>query len=66
MRRLLSIAPSRALCRLAILMAAASVLLGAWNVFVLDRQRPGMFWQLVFPLIMLRLSVTLYRRSRHA
>ena len=64
MRRIRPLRPSPTLCRIAIAVAAFSVALGAWNVFVLHRQRPGIFWQLVFPLLMLRLTVTLYRRSR--
>ena len=64
MRRIPAFTPSRTLCRIAILIAALSVALGAWNVFVLNRHRPGIFWQLVFPLLMLRLTLTLYRRSR--
>ena len=66
MRRFLALRPSRTVGRLAVVIAALSVALGAWNVFVLDRHRPGIFWQLVFPLLMLRLSLTLYRRSRQA
>ena len=64
MHRLRSFAPSRTLARIAVIVAAFSVALGAWNVFVLHQRRPGIFWQLVFPLLMLRLTLTLYRRSR--
>ena len=63
MRWLPTLRPSRTLSRVAVVAAALSVALGAWNVFVLQRPRPGIFWQLVFPLLMLRLSLTLYRRS---
>ena len=58
-------APSPTLCRVLVAVAAMSVATGAWNVFVLHRQRPGIFWQLVFPLLVLRLAVSLYRRSRN-
>ena len=57
-------APSPTLCRVLIAVAALSVATGAWDVFVLRRQRPGVFWQIVFPLLVLCLAVVLYRRSR--
>ena len=66
MRRGRGFAPSPTLCRVLITIAAISVAMGAWNVFVLHRQRPGIFWQLVFPLLVLRLTISLYRRSRRA
>ena len=66
MHRFLSLAPSRTLGRIAVVVAAFSVAVGAWNVFVLHQRRPGIFWQLFFPLLMLRLTLTLYRRSRRS
>jgi hypothetical protein len=57
---------SRALYRVAIMVAAGSFLLGVWRVFVEHDRRPGPFWQLLFPLLVLRLALTLYRRSGDA
>ena len=53
----------RSLYRVAIIVAALSFLLGAWRVFVEHDRRPGPFWQLLFPLLVLRLALLLYRRS---
>lgn len=56
----------RSLYRVAVLVAAMSFLLGVWRVFVEHDRRPGPFWQLLFPLLVMRLALTLYRRSRSA
>ena len=48
------------------MLAALTFLLGAWRVFVEHDRRPGPFWQLLFPLLILRLALTLYRRSGNA
>lgn len=57
---------SAALYRIAAIASAIAFVLGCWRVFVHHGWRPGLFWQLVFPLLVLRLSLTLYRRSRAA
>jgi hypothetical protein len=56
----------RSLYRVAVLLAALSFLLGVWRVLVEHDRRPGPFWQLLFPLLVLRLALTLYRRSGNA
>ena len=56
----------RSIYRVAVIVAAMSFALGVWRVFVENDRRPGLFWQLLFPLLVLRLALTLYRRSRSA
>ena len=53
----------RSLYRVAIVLAGLTFLLGLWRVFVERDRWPGPFWQLLFPLLVLRLALTLYRRS---
>lgn len=66
MRRIFTFTPSRTVARIAVGVAVLSVAVGLWNVLVLHRRHPGLFWQVVFPLLVLRLSIALYRRSRAA
>ena len=55
---------SRRLYRVATVIAALSSLIGFWRVFIEGARRPGLFWQLLFPLLILWLALTLHRRSR--
>jgi hypothetical protein len=53
----------RSLYRVAIILAGLTFVLGVWRVFVRHDRQPGPFWQLLFPLLVLRLALTLYRRT---
>jgi hypothetical protein len=56
----------RSLYRLTIMVAGVSFLIGVWRVFVEHDRRPGPFWQLLFPLLVMRLALALYRRTGSA
>ncbi|MBW3628037.1 MAG: hypothetical protein KY464_01955 [Gemmatimonadetes bacterium] len=56
----------RSLYRIAIILAAFSFARAVWRVFFEHDRRPGPLWQLLFPLLILRLALTLYRRSGRA
>jgi hypothetical protein len=55
---------SLALYRVAAVSALLSLGAGLWQIVVQHDRTPGMFWQLLFPLVVLRIALTLYRRSR--
>jgi hypothetical protein len=66
MFRVRSAPRSRFLYRTAMVAAGLSFLAGCWRVFVAPGWTPGLFWQLVFPLLVLRVALVLYRRSGEA
>jgi hypothetical protein len=55
---------SRKLYRVVVAIAAISVAFGAWSVAVGRNPWRGLFWELIFPLLVLALALTLYRRSQ--
>lgn len=55
---------SRRLYRLAIAMSLLSLALGTGRLLAERDPRPSVFWQIVFPLLVLGLALAMYRRSR--
>lgn len=57
---------SRRLYRFGAAVALVSFGFGSWRFFVERDVIGGVFWQLIFPLLMFRVCLTLYRRSSDA